>query len=161
MRRSATQGPKLGYLHIGNIDIFFTFLRIVELPEVRLLPPAPSKRTATDPVSQIFRFETVDLYDAKNMPKVIYCIHALSILLARRGLADRMNNLVGQIEFTGVFSFRPKVGDIAHSVTRYSRRAQRDGQESLWRADAQLRRNWPGAVEADPRGARARVGGRS
>ncbi|KAM0752532.1 hypothetical protein T439DRAFT_287203 [Meredithblackwellia eburnea MCA 4105] len=73
--------PQLQYRHIGNIDIFFTFLRVVELPE-------------------IFRFETVDLYEAKNLPKVIYCVHALSILLARRGLADRMNNLVGQIEFT-------------------------------------------------------------
>ncbi|KAK4704775.1 Ras GTPase-activating-like protein IQGAP2/3, partial [Phenoliferia sp. Uapishka_3] len=73
--------PKLQYRHTGNIDIFFTFLKVVELPE-------------------IFRFETIDLYDAKNLPKVIYCVHALSILLARRGMADGMSNLVGQIEFT-------------------------------------------------------------
>lgn len=50
---------------------------------------------------QIFRFETVDLYDGKNIPKVIYCIHALSHLLARRGLTGEMNDLVGQIDFTG------------------------------------------------------------
>ncbi|KAL8293711.1 hypothetical protein RQP46_000412 [Phenoliferia psychrophenolica] len=73
--------PVLQYRHTGNISIFFTFLQVVGLPE-------------------IFRFETVDLYEAKNMPKVIYCIHALSILLQRQGLADGMNNLIGQIDFT-------------------------------------------------------------
>lgn len=51
--------------------------------------------------SQIFRFETLDLYNAKNLPKVIYCLHALSHLLARRGMAQRMTNLVGQLDFTG------------------------------------------------------------
>jgi len=51
--------------------------------------------------SQIFRFETVDLYDAKNLPKVIYCLHALSHLMARRGLTSKMHDLVGQLDFTG------------------------------------------------------------
>ena len=31
---------------------------------------------------------------------MIYCIHALSHLLARRGLAERIGNLVGQLNFT-------------------------------------------------------------
>lgn len=40
------------------------------------------------------------MYDAKNLPKVIYCIHALSHLLARRGLAERISDHVGKVEFT-------------------------------------------------------------
>lgn len=31
---------------------------------------------------------------------MIYCIHALSHLLARRGLAERISNHVGKVEFT-------------------------------------------------------------
>ena len=41
-----------------------------------------------------------DLYDKKNIPKVIYCIHALAHLLARRGMAGRIGNLVGRLKFT-------------------------------------------------------------
>lgn len=65
---------------------------------------------------QGFIFELTDLYEKKNFPKVIYCIHALrcvdrfaklfdthigpSHLLARRGLAQRIGNLVGHLQFT-------------------------------------------------------------
>ncbi|BGP03561.1 iqgap-related protein [Rhodotorula toruloides] len=73
--------PVRHFRHTVNINIFFQLLDEVGLPE-------------------IFRFETVDLYDAKNLPKVVYCLHALSHLMARRGLTDRMHDLVGQIEFT-------------------------------------------------------------
>jgi hypothetical protein len=41
------------------------------------------------------------LYDKKNIPKVIYCIHALSHLLAKKGLAPHIKNLLGQLSFTG------------------------------------------------------------
>ena len=57
-----------------------------------------------------------DLYEKKNIPKVIYCIHALrwvesptstipslilySHLLARRGMAERIGNLLGQLQFS-------------------------------------------------------------
>ena len=72
---------KLQFRHIDNIDVFFRFLADVELPE-------------------LFRFETIDLYERKNIPKVIYCIHALSWLLYRKGIVDfRIGNLVGQLEF--------------------------------------------------------------
>ncbi|CRK32415.1 hypothetical protein BN1723_019600, partial [Verticillium longisporum] len=48
----------------------------------------------------LFRFELIDLYEKKNIPKVIYCIHALSWLLFRKGIVDfRIGNLVGQLEF--------------------------------------------------------------
>ncbi|KLO15676.1 hypothetical protein SCHPADRAFT_902188 [Schizopora paradoxa] len=64
-----------------NINHFFTFVKSVALPEC-------------------FIFETTDLYNKKNIPKVIYCIHALSHLLARRGLAQRIGNLLGQLKFS-------------------------------------------------------------
>lgn len=33
-----------------------------------------------------FLFETVDLYESKNIPKVIYCLHGLALFLNKRGL---------------------------------------------------------------------------
>ncbi|ELA42561.1 uncharacterized protein VICG_00313 [Vittaforma corneae ATCC 50505] len=33
-----------------------------------------------------FLFETVDLYESKNIPKVIYCIHGLALFLNKRGM---------------------------------------------------------------------------
>ncbi len=73
--------PKLQFRHSDNIAQFFRFLADVELPE-------------------LFRFELIDLYEKKNIPKVIYCIHALSWLLYRKGIVGfRIGNLVGQLEF--------------------------------------------------------------
>lgn len=73
--------PRLQYRHSDNIALFFRFLDEVELPE-------------------LFRFELIDLYEKKNLPKVIHCVHALSWLMFKKGLVDfRMGNLVGQLEF--------------------------------------------------------------
>ncbi|KAH0543591.1 hypothetical protein FGG08_002152 [Glutinoglossum americanum] len=73
--------PRLQFRHSDNIALFFRFLAEMELPE-------------------LFRFELIDLYEKKNIPKVIYCIHALSWLLYRKGVVDfRIGNLVGQLEF--------------------------------------------------------------
>ena len=75
------RNPKLQFRHSDNIAVFFRFLDDMELPE-------------------LFRFELIDLYERKNIPKVIHCIHALSWLLLRKGLVDfRIGNLVGQLEF--------------------------------------------------------------
>jgi Ras GTPase-activating-like protein IQGAP2/3 len=72
---------KLQFRHSDNIAVFFRLLEDVELPD-------------------LFRFELIDLYEKKNIPKVIYCIHALSWLLYRKGIVDfRIGNLVGQLEF--------------------------------------------------------------
>lgn len=72
---------RLQYRHSDNIAIFFRYLDEVDLPD-------------------LFRFELIDLYEKKNIPKVIYCIHALSWLLFRKGIVDfRIGNLVGQLEF--------------------------------------------------------------
>ncbi|KAL2261352.1 hypothetical protein VTK26DRAFT_4349 [Humicola hyalothermophila] len=73
--------PRLQYRHSDNIAIFFRYLDEVELPD-------------------LFRFELIDLYEKKNIPKVIHCIHALSWLLYRKGIVGfRIGNLVGQLEF--------------------------------------------------------------
>ncbi|KAL2270023.1 hypothetical protein VTJ83DRAFT_2207 [Remersonia thermophila] len=75
------RNPKLQYRHSDNIAIFFGYLDEVQLPD-------------------LFRFELIDLYEKKNIPKVIHCIHALSWLLYRKGIvAFRIGNLVGQLEF--------------------------------------------------------------
>ncbi|KAJ7498942.1 ras GTPase-activating protein [Mycena latifolia] len=73
--------PKLDFRHSDNINYFFNFVREVGLPEG-------------------FIFELTDLYEKKNLPKVIYCIHALSHLLARRGMAERIGNLLGHLKFS-------------------------------------------------------------
>jgi Ras GTPase-activating-like protein IQGAP2/3 len=81
MRYRIFRHPRLQYRHSDNIAIFFRYLDEVELPD-------------------LFRFELIDLYEKKNIPKVIYCIHALSWLLFRKGIVDfRIGNLVGQLEF--------------------------------------------------------------
>lgn len=49
---------KFKFLRSNNINAFLSVLKQVGLPA-------------------IFWFEFVDLFDGKNMPKVIYCIHAL------------------------------------------------------------------------------------
>lgn len=72
---------RLQFRHSDNIAILFRYLDEVGMPD-------------------LFRFELIDLYEKKNIPKVIYCIHALSWLLYRKGIVDfRIGNLVGQLEF--------------------------------------------------------------
>jgi len=75
------RSDRLQFRHSDNIAVFFRFLGEVDLPE-------------------LFRFELIDLYEKKNIPKVIYCVHALSWLLYRKGIVEfRIGNLVGQLEF--------------------------------------------------------------
>ncbi|PPQ77741.1 hypothetical protein CVT25_011176 [Psilocybe cyanescens] len=71
--RKIYEAPKLDFRHSDNINHFFKFG---------------------------FIFELTDLYEKKNLPKVIYCIHALSHLLARRGMAQRIGNLLGHLHFS-------------------------------------------------------------
>uniref|UniRef100_U3JJ02 IQ motif containing GTPase activating protein 3 n=1 Tax=Ficedula albicollis TaxID=59894 RepID=U3JJ02_FICAL len=48
----------------------------------------------------IFHPETTDVYDKKNMPRVVYCIHALSFYLFKLGLAPPIQDLYGKVNFT-------------------------------------------------------------
>ncbi|POW08043.1 hypothetical protein PSTT_07792 [Puccinia striiformis] len=92
--------PKLQYRHSDNINYFFQFLRFVRLPE-------------------LFIFELVDLYNAKNLPKVIYCIHVLSHLLAKRGMAERIGNLVGKLQFSNDQLEQTNAGLVGKSMPNF------------------------------------------
>jgi hypothetical protein len=81
VKRIFEDKTKLQYRHSDNINFFFQAVKNEGLPEV-------------------FHFELTDLYDKKNIPKVIYCIHALSHLLAKKGKAPHIKNLLGRLEFT-------------------------------------------------------------
>lgn len=71
----------LQFRHTDNINHFLKSLKITELP------------TAFQP-------ETTDIYDKKNMPRVIYCIHALSSHLFKLGKAPQIQDLYGKVNFT-------------------------------------------------------------
>ncbi|XP_048583306.1 ras GTPase-activating-like protein IQGAP1 isoform X2 [Nematostella vectensis] len=71
----------LHFRHTDNINYFFKACDEVGLP-------------------QVFYPETTDIYDKKNMPKLIYCIHALSLFLFKLGLAPQIQDLYGKAEFT-------------------------------------------------------------
>ncbi|KAJ2370312.1 iqgap- protein [Coemansia sp. RSA 2610] len=69
------------FKYTDNINFFLRAIRQVRLP-------------------RLFHFELTDLYDRKNMPRVIYCVHALSHFLLKMGIAPEMQDLVGRLEFS-------------------------------------------------------------
>lgn len=77
--RYMTRG--LHFRHTDNINYWITAMKDIGLP-CAILP------------------ETMDVYDRKNMPRVIYCLHALSMFLHSLGLAPRMHDLYGKVNFT-------------------------------------------------------------
>ncbi|KAL1570118.1 IQ motif containing GTPase activating protein 1 [Candida albicans] len=73
---------KLQFKHTENINRFFQLLDFFNMPD-------------------LFRFELTDLYDAKNVPKVWFCLHALSYILHKQDPSyPVMNNLVGKVDFS-------------------------------------------------------------
>jgi hypothetical protein len=50
--------------------------------------------------NKIFIPETTDIYDKKNMPRVVYCLHALSLYLFKLGIAPQIQDLYGVAKFT-------------------------------------------------------------
>jgi len=71
----------LHFKHTDNINAWFRAMEHVGLPK-------------------IFYPETTDIYDRKNMPRTIYCLHALSLYLFKLGKAPQMKDLYGIAEFT-------------------------------------------------------------
>jgi Ras GTPase-activating-like protein IQGAP2/3 len=72
--RRIYEAPKLDFRHSDNINYFFNFVRHVGLPEVGATLLVLLQHLKPE---QSFIFELTDLYEKKNLPKVIYCIHAL------------------------------------------------------------------------------------
>ncbi|XP_065909989.1 ras GTPase-activating-like protein IQGAP1 [Dysidea avara] len=71
----------LHFKHTDNINFWIATMQSVGLPK-------------------IFYPITTDIYDRKNMPKVIYCVHALSLFLYKLGKAPQIQDLVGTAQFT-------------------------------------------------------------
>ncbi|OWR44686.1 ras GTPase-activating protein IQGAP1 [Danaus plexippus plexippus] len=71
----------LQFKHTDNINKFLQILKKTELPVT-------------------FQPETTDIYDNKNMPKVIYCLHALSSHLFKLGKAPLIHDVFGKAVFT-------------------------------------------------------------
>ncbi len=71
----------LHFRHTDNINYFLKALDFLGLPE-------------------IFKPETTDVYDGKNIPRVIYCLHALSLFLYKLGQGPAMLDLTGKATFT-------------------------------------------------------------
>lgn len=71
----------LHFRHTDNINYFLKAVASIGLPD-------------------LFQPETTDVYDAKNIPRVIYCLHALSLFLYKLGKAPQMQDLSGKATFT-------------------------------------------------------------
>ncbi|PNF36843.1 hypothetical protein B7P43_G08858, partial [Cryptotermes secundus] len=71
----------LQFRHTDNINYWLKSLEAVSLPTT-------------------FHPETTDVYDKKNMPRVIYCLHALSTHLFKLGKAPMIQDLYGKVNFT-------------------------------------------------------------
>jgi Ras GTPase-activating-like protein IQGAP2/3 len=75
------QAKGLVFRHTDNISQWIKGMRAVKFPDM-------------------FYPEVTDLYDKKNMPRVIYCIHALSRYLYHLGIAPEIEDLHGIAQFT-------------------------------------------------------------
>lgn len=75
------QSRGLHFRHTDNINHWFASMDKIGLP-------------------QIFYPETTDIYDRKNMPRTIYCLHALSLYCFKLGIAPQIQDLYGKVQFT-------------------------------------------------------------
>lgn len=69
------------YRYTDNIHFFVSALRTIKLPEY-------------------FLFDTVSLYEGKNIPSVIYCLHALSLYLKYKGYTNTSIKTLYGMEFS-------------------------------------------------------------
>lgn len=71
----------LCFRHTDNINHWLNAMRSIGFPEYFFPDP-------------------FDLYEKKNLPKVIYCLHALSLYLFKLGKAPRIEELIGKLRFS-------------------------------------------------------------
>jgi Ras GTPase-activating-like protein IQGAP2/3 len=73
---------KLQFRHTENINRFFQLLDYLNVPD-------------------LFRFESTDLYDAKNVPKVWFCLHAITYMVKKMdNQVPSLENLVDTLQFS-------------------------------------------------------------
>ncbi|XP_077012591.1 ras GTPase-activating-like protein IQGAP3 [Tamandua tetradactyla] len=89
------QATGLHFRHTDNINFWLSAISHIGLPST-------------------FFPETTDIYDKKNMPRVIYCIHALSLFLFRLGLAPQIHDLYGKVKFTA-----EELSNMASELAKY------------------------------------------
>ncbi|XP_040854412.1 ras GTPase-activating-like protein IQGAP3 isoform X2 [Ochotona curzoniae] len=89
------QATGLHFRHTDNINFWLSAITHIGLPST-------------------FFPETTDIYDKKNMPRVIYCIHALSLFLFRLGLAPQIQDLYGKVKFTA-----EELSNMASELAKY------------------------------------------
>ncbi|XP_021105110.1 ras GTPase-activating-like protein IQGAP3 isoform X2 [Heterocephalus glaber] len=89
------QATGLHFRHTDNINFWLSAIAHIGLP-LTFFP------------------ETTDIYDKKNMPRVIYCIHALSLFLFRLGLAPQIHDLYGKVKFTA-----EELSNMASELAKY------------------------------------------
>ncbi|XP_006895969.1 PREDICTED: ras GTPase-activating-like protein IQGAP3 [Elephantulus edwardii] len=90
------QATGLHFRHTDNINFWLSAIAHIGLPST-------------------FFPETTDIYDKKNMPRVVYCIHALSLFLFRLGLAPQIHDLYGKVKFTA-----EELSNMASELAKYS-----------------------------------------
>ncbi|XP_016077062.1 PREDICTED: ras GTPase-activating-like protein IQGAP3 [Miniopterus natalensis] len=89
------QAAGLHFRHTDNINFWLSAIAHIGLPST-------------------FFPETTDIYDKKNMPRVVYCIHALSLFLFRLGLAPQIQDLYGKVKFTA-----EELSNMASELAKY------------------------------------------
>lgn len=73
---------KLQFRHTENINRFFKLQQYLDIPD-------------------LFRFELTDLYDAKDVPKVWFCLHAMSYKINQLNASyPQIETTVGLIDFS-------------------------------------------------------------
>lgn len=81
-KRPVFTNSKLQFRHTENINRFFKLLDFMDVPD-------------------LFRFELTDLYDARNVPKVWFCLHAMSYMLHKSDPNfPQIENLVDKVDFS-------------------------------------------------------------
>ena len=86
----------LNFRHTDNINAFLTALEKINFPK-------------------IFYPETTDIYDKKNLPRLCYCIHALSMHLFKLGRAPQIQDLEGLLKFT-----EDEISTMQEALDRYN-----------------------------------------
>ncbi|XP_042781503.1 ras GTPase-activating-like protein IQGAP3 isoform X2 [Panthera leo] len=89
------QATGLHFRHTDNINFWLSAIAHIGLPST-------------------FFPETTDIYDKKNMPRVVYCIHALSLFLFRLGLAPQIHDLYGKVKFSA-----EELSNMASELAKY------------------------------------------
>ncbi len=93
----------LSYRHTDNINYFIDAIKQLGLPE-------------------IFVPEMSDVYERKNMPRLVFCLHALATYLAKMGLAPPMPRMDqnGDFNDSDVTAMKSALEDFQGDLPRFA-----------------------------------------